>query len=527
MKLAEKPLYYLVLLLPLIITTGCTKTVENNYASTGSGNTLDTDGDGLSDSDEITLYRTSPYISDSDGDGLSDYREVIDLAFNPNSNNYRFNPLIADVPSLGIEITSAPDIDLNYTTQNGASATISTQRTDTTATSVTSSTSTTQSTSVEETHTAGGEVTVGYGTTDGFSAEGTVSYEYSTATTSEESLSWSKEQSKENSLALSQGQEFQESNSVTESDGSMGLSVRIINNGAQPFTVKNLALGSVMRDGTTSDAFIPVANLNYDTQYLTFPEFSLAAGERSGNIVFNTAPLDLGTFYEILGNSTGLVFDIASHEIVDAGGVPFAFNQTDINSKNAQIIIDYADLRKSEKYLISTVGAADSSTISVYDALSSILRVNINADTAGLTTVRDITANPNDAGVFWMAIHLNSDGLSSTTTLYDNLGPTAANPDAQLMSLDALQTTQLAADDILHSPVAAFGQRIRNYSMNQSLRCIFREWHYPINRAQTSEHGHAMFQRIDRTGLAFQAPNRSIVIDRHDESIAQRSRFIQ
>lgn len=38
--------------------------------------TIDTDGDGLSDYDEIYIYGTSPYLEDTDGDGISDYDEV-------------------------------------------------------------------------------------------------------------------------------------------------------------------------------------------------------------------------------------------------------------------------------------------------------------------------------------------------------------------------------------------------------------------------------------------------------------------
>lgn len=36
----------------------------------------DTDGDGLSDYDEIYIYGTSPYLADTDGDGVSDYDEI-------------------------------------------------------------------------------------------------------------------------------------------------------------------------------------------------------------------------------------------------------------------------------------------------------------------------------------------------------------------------------------------------------------------------------------------------------------------
>lgn len=37
----------------------------------------DTDGDGLSDWDELNIYKTSPYIFDSDSDGLSDGAEIM------------------------------------------------------------------------------------------------------------------------------------------------------------------------------------------------------------------------------------------------------------------------------------------------------------------------------------------------------------------------------------------------------------------------------------------------------------------
>ncbi len=48
--------------------------VEERYLSVLQ--TRDTDGDGLSDYDEINVYKTSPYLEDTDSDGLSDYEEV-------------------------------------------------------------------------------------------------------------------------------------------------------------------------------------------------------------------------------------------------------------------------------------------------------------------------------------------------------------------------------------------------------------------------------------------------------------------
>lgn len=53
----------------------------------------DTDGDGLSDGDEVLVHGTDPLNPDTDGDGLSDGDEV---------NKYRTNPLSADTDGDGL-----------------------------------------------------------------------------------------------------------------------------------------------------------------------------------------------------------------------------------------------------------------------------------------------------------------------------------------------------------------------------------------------------------------------------------------
>ena len=57
--------------------------------------TKDTDGDGLSDWDELYFYKTSPYLEDSDSDGFSD-KEEIDSDNDPNC------PIGRDCYSAGI-----------------------------------------------------------------------------------------------------------------------------------------------------------------------------------------------------------------------------------------------------------------------------------------------------------------------------------------------------------------------------------------------------------------------------------------
>lgn len=54
---------------------------------------LDTDGDGLTDYDEVKTYNTNPLKVDTDGDGLDDYNEIM-LKFDPNKKDTDGNGII-------------------------------------------------------------------------------------------------------------------------------------------------------------------------------------------------------------------------------------------------------------------------------------------------------------------------------------------------------------------------------------------------------------------------------------------------
>lgn len=55
--------------------------------------TIDTDGDGLTDMDEINKYNTDPKLADTDGEGLNDFAEVM---------KYKSNPLNPDTDGEGL-----------------------------------------------------------------------------------------------------------------------------------------------------------------------------------------------------------------------------------------------------------------------------------------------------------------------------------------------------------------------------------------------------------------------------------------
>lgn len=80
----------------------------NCEASDDDLRSQDTDGDGLSDYDELNVYKTSPYLEDSDSDGYSDKNEI-DSGNDPNC------PQGQDCYGGGLEApaqTQAPSSDL-------------------------------------------------------------------------------------------------------------------------------------------------------------------------------------------------------------------------------------------------------------------------------------------------------------------------------------------------------------------------------------------------------------------------------
>lgn len=92
-------------------------------------NNPDTDGDGLTDGDEVNTYNTDPLSADTDGDGLTDGEEVNSYNTDPNNpdtdgdglsdgdevNKYNTDPNDADGDADGDGLTDADEI-LKYNT---------------------------------------------------------------------------------------------------------------------------------------------------------------------------------------------------------------------------------------------------------------------------------------------------------------------------------------------------------------------------------------------------------------------------
>ena len=254
-----------------------------------SQDSLDSDGDGLTDIEETQTYKTSPKLADTDGDGYSDYREVIELGFNAGVNNYRYNPLVADLPQLKIGIQTTPIIGAIFEDSNAQTQDISTSRSQSQSTS----TSTTFGTSVTVGVEASTEATVSTGLT-GPSAEVSTSLTVSTEST----VSFDQTQTTENQTAWESMRAQGVEESTTTSGGYIRIGVVISNEGHIPFTLQHISLSSTKAsDG--DKPFIPLATLDYDSTQ-AFQPVSLSENTSTGSLTFENSTLDLGTVRTML-----------------------------------------------------------------------------------------------------------------------------------------------------------------------------------------------------------------------------------
>lgn len=93
--------------------------VDDDMADYLSSQSKDTDGDGLTDYEEIYIYGTSPYLKDSDGDGMDDKYEV-EMGYDPNckgkecSNVAPNNNDLDDQQTANNDTSVSADADISF-----------------------------------------------------------------------------------------------------------------------------------------------------------------------------------------------------------------------------------------------------------------------------------------------------------------------------------------------------------------------------------------------------------------------------
>ncbi|HEX9136981.1 MAG TPA: hypothetical protein VF905_08560, partial [Nitrospirota bacterium] len=192
----------LFLLSCAVVLSSCSDTkIKNPFVSRAAdaAGSADTDGDGLSDGAEL-LSGTSPVLADTDGDGISDERELVELGFDPAIDPVNFNPLVADIPRLGIILRSPPVMHLILTDTLGVSKVFEVDRSVENAVTIDQSFTDSVVDTIELSQTASNSTTF----TNGVAGDPTISYDISKTITQDVSFSFTKTQTVENVQSITE-----------------------------------------------------------------------------------------------------------------------------------------------------------------------------------------------------------------------------------------------------------------------------------------------------------------------------------
>lgn len=446
--------------------------------SSTNGAFVDTDGDGLSDTDELVIYGTSPLLADTDGDGMTDYAEIVVNAFDPTNAPLRNNPRVADIPRMEVLLTSPPLISLHLTESNGETRTIETSQlteniygvsqgiVETTRQAETIGVSDTVSREVGSSISLGRQQVRDAGVRDAgrgkddreeeeedreeeeddrggpvmASLSDGVSSTVERANTVEVSVALSETQSQEIREALTEVQAYAESHDISAAGGLLRILVRIVNRGALPFRTTNLLLSASLIRGNGIEA--PVGNLDLNTSYNNFQPYAIAPGESLGPVNFTRELLTLEQVDMLVRDIRALVIRIGVYELADATGRSYAFDVGAINARTATVSVDYGDALPPERHLVATNLDPARPGVTARRVLEEILRIPFTCDRDGvLTTVREIDAA--EAGR-WTVTLRHDDGSRVATTAFGTQGGPYSFADIVIRAGDVLRLSRAA-----------------------------------------------------------------------------------
>lgn len=289
----------------------------------------DTDGDTLRDRDEVKIFKTSPAMADSDGDSYTDFEEIFQRSS---------NPLVADLPQAALELVGDSVIKLNVKYTDGTTFTtsvedsfanekaFSTQKTDTTVQKMTGL----KDFAFNPVGFISGMKTLFTG--GGFNDLNKMFQETTSTTT--QTTSYSYRNAHADYVASSQ-------NHVEEvSSGFIKMGMQVRNTGDIAFTLQNLSVTVLQRDPFAREATRVLATLKPGV-----PSLTLGPGGETGPLVVEETAAPATLIKEILANPSGLMFEVATFDLVDDDGRNFAFLSEVTHSRTALLTIDHGDGR--------------------------------------------------------------------------------------------------------------------------------------------------------------------------------------
>lgn len=395
-----------------------------------SPTSVDTDGDArgpnhdlppkamLFDGHELRVLHTSPTLEDTDGDGRTDYEEYDQVGR---------NPLVAEVPKLGVELVDAVDIrlDVEYAEELGTTHEYGGELTVSDATRNMYSTSASLS----------WEVTVGaqLDFVGPFPAGGNVNTEVSVG--GEVSVGFETESS--HSVERSQSDYLTDSRTRTETaaSGSMSGGIRLKNTGPVTYTITDLGMTvRYMQPGAGADGKPSLQTLATLIPTLGANGITLAPGDSTPVLQVSATDLNASRVKQFMARPNSLYLEPAFYELENAQGLNFDYLEEVTRWRTARVQIDYGN-GTSEEYRVATnVERYEDGTyagVTMGNVMSNILRIpfqtvprrNLQTNSATnervLFSVREIAATSPTNG-FW-AVVLPSESTLPAHTDFENI----------------------------------------------------------------------------------------------------------
>lgn len=377
----------------------------------------DTDGDGLPDDREIHAYRTNPRQADTDGDGWNDFDEL--LQFSPPA---RFNPVIADLPSVEVVILEPPEVGLNWTSSVGSATGSEVVVGAKSSFEQSTSNSFGSSIGLEHKWSAEGE----FGIKDG-KPVGKIGTEVSGSYAFQSVTQWGYETSRSNARSWERAQSMQESHEITYNDGYIAVAAYIRNNSAIGYTINDIQLAAFKMDYDSDSSFAHVSHLELEGlgSGITVPP-----GQTVGPFDFSNT-LSLGEAHALVVESEAFMTRLSAHGISMTDGegttVDFTHEHTTAAARTALVRIDYGPRagKKPLMYRVATKVKYNENHASLFDLYfpytmkDAMAAMAVDYDTAsfegraGLSSVDGLAYAPAD-NAYWFVYHTTP---SDTTLL--------------------------------------------------------------------------------------------------------------
>ncbi len=321
----------------------------------------------------IKANATSPTLADTDGDGVSDFDEI---------DTPVRTPLLADMPQLLFEIVDDVDVrlDVEYAEEVGTTTAFETSL----ATAQSDSTSRSRSNTVSASVTVGGGFSLNPFKLVSGSVEVTGGYEHSWGTTVESTVS--------SEQTFSQLEEKSRTNTETAASGSLAAGVKITNAGN--ITVQVIDLVHTIRqwipnasadlDDTTPGEYATLAALAPDLG----PGLTLAPGASSGVLLASAEDINTDRIKDLLARPDSLQIEPAAFELINEAGINFAFIDEVTQARTARLSIDFGDGRFEEYRIATNVDRNEDSSLAGI-TLAKALDVTLGAENWEVETVLD------------------------------------------------------------------------------------------------------------------------------------------